>query len=133
MVIEVPISRLTYKSDGLTYLDVNPFSGIAYSGEEYGVRKGEISYVDGLRSGLAREWNDDGKIVKEAIYRGDVFHGISRTWYDNGQLEREGEYEYGITLWERSWDKQGRLLNDYVLSKEDGQYEFLEELRKIYR
>ncbi|KVC97365.1 hypothetical protein WI77_08420 [Burkholderia ubonensis] len=133
MVIEVPVSELIYKSDGLTYLAAEPFSGIAYSIAENGKREEETSYVDGLRSGLSRAWSDDGQLVEEATYWGDVFHGSARTWYDNGQLEREGEYEYGIALRERSWDEEGHLLSDYTLSKDDGQYKFLEELRRIYR
>ncbi|VWC06868.1 Putative antitoxin YwqK [Burkholderia aenigmatica] len=130
---EAPMSDLTYKSNGLTYLGATPFSGVAYSENEMGVREEETSYVDGLRCGLSREWNDDGTLVKEAMYSWDVFHGAARTWHDNGQLERDGEYEYGIALHEKLWDEQGNLLSDYVLSKDDGQYEFLEKLRQIYR
>lgn len=131
---QVNIFDLTYnEDDGLYYLNGELFSGLAYSMRDGAFRDAEISYENGTRSGLTREWYSPGHLALHETYFDGMLHGSARSWYENGQLEEEGEYEYGVVLWEKSWDESGNILSSYSLEKDSSQYEFLQKLREIYR
>ncbi|WP_141715807.1 toxin-antitoxin system YwqK family antitoxin [Burkholderia ubonensis] len=129
---QVSIFDLEYnEDDGLYYINGELFSGLAYATRDGNFRDAEVAYVDGARSGRTLEWYRPGRLMLDEMYLDGVLHGLARSWHDNGKLEEEGEYEYGVALWRKSWDKHGNLLNEFTLSKESSNYRFLQAMRQI--
>jgi antitoxin component YwqK of YwqJK toxin-antitoxin module len=130
----VPRGELDYDArDGLHYLGGEPFTGIAFTvapGAEW--TKSEVSYQDGLRWGGTREWYAPGVLMVESSFLRDVLHGRAREWHRNGKLAEDGEYAYGIALWARTWDEEGRMLTSRVLEASDPAYARLLDFRRIY-
>ena len=52
----------------------------------------EISYKNGLRDGMEREY-EDGKLVDELPYKNGLKEGIRRSYYKNGNLWEETPYK----------------------------------------
>ncbi|WP_060048285.1 toxin-antitoxin system YwqK family antitoxin [Burkholderia ubonensis] len=124
-------SQLEYPGDGLYYLNGEPFSGISYTLRD-GWEKSETEIRQGLQWGTTKEWYEPGRPMREATFFKGVLHGRAREWHKNGQLAEDGEYEYGITLWEKSWDENGGLLEDFQLTEEDEDFQVLQQYRAIY-
>ncbi|CAI8916514.1 MORN repeat variant [Pseudomonas chlororaphis] len=125
------MSEIEYGEDGLYRLGNAPFSGVAYSMEN-GFRDVEISYLDGMRFGPTREWYKPGTLALEEMYYRDALHGRARSWHDNGQIAKEGKYEYGIAIWEKSWDEIGSLQESYLLKEGSSEYKLLQRLRDLH-
>ncbi|MET9662628.1 hypothetical protein [Streptomyces sp. NPDC006510] len=123
---------LDYDDNCLAYIgdEPEPFSGLAYSTQGNAFRDAEITYVNGLRHGPCREWYGPGRLALDEVYFDDALHGSARHWHKNGQLEEEGEYEYGVTLWEKSWDENGNLLKDYTMPEDSSDRKFLQGVRE---
>jgi antitoxin component YwqK of YwqJK toxin-antitoxin module len=128
----VPAKSLSYPGDGLYYLDGVPFAGVAYFPKPDGWVEGETEYRDGLRWGLVREWYRSGALAYEASFFRDAVHGRKREWHENGQLASDGGYEYGITVWEKKWDEQGRPIDDYRVRETDPDYKTIQHHRRVY-
>jgi antitoxin component YwqK of YwqJK toxin-antitoxin module len=73
--------------------------------------------ADGLRSGIWRFWNEDGRLAREIEFVAGVRERMAREWHPNGQLATEGFYVAGERegQW-RWWDAQGKLTSDAVYS-----------------
>jgi antitoxin component YwqK of YwqJK toxin-antitoxin module len=130
----VPHSEVDYPGDGYYYHDDKRFTGVDYIlNEDEGWVEAETEYVEGLPSGLAREWAgpDRDKLLCEAQIRGGVVHGRKRRWTEDGTLIEDGEYEYGIALWEKKWDEDGDLIENYELKESDPNYARLLKRRQI--
>ena len=134
-VKRVPDSEIDYPGDGYYYHDGQRFTGVEYFlNEEEGWVEAETEYVEGLPSGLKREWaGPDKQLLYEGEFRGGVLHGRKRRWTEDGTLIEDGEYEYGIPLWEKWWDEDGDLVREYELSETDGNYTLLQEYRQMER
>ena len=128
----VKASELEYPGDGFYYLNQIPFTGIAITYSKGNWEKSAISYEEGLRSGPTVEWYQPGQKMIESSYFKGALHGRAQEWHRNGQLAEDGEYEYGITLWEKNWDENGVLKKDYVLKESDQNYQSLLKYRQIY-
>jgi antitoxin component YwqK of YwqJK toxin-antitoxin module len=128
----VPASELTYMRDGLHHLDGQPFTGIAFNLTKDGSLKSELAYRDGLLCGRTREWYATGQPMVDSTYYRGALHGRASEWHRNGQLAEDGEYEYGITLWEKTWDEHGNVTRDVVLQESDPAYQMLLNFRRIY-
>lgn len=121
-----------HEDDDLFYLDGTPFTGVAYTLAKDGRVKAEMEYRRGLRWGSTEEWYGvDRPMVRSTFYRG-VLHGRAREWHTNGQLAEDGEYEFGITLWEKHWDEAGRPTRDYTLAESDPDFERVLQGRRLY-
>lgn len=131
---QVSIFDLEYnEDDGLYYINGEPFSGLAYATRDGNFRDAEVAYVDGARSGRTLEWYRPGRLMLDEMYLDGVLHGLARSWHENGQLEKEGEYEHGVALWEKSWDKHGNLLKEFTLSGDSPNYKYLQKMRQIHQ
>jgi antitoxin component YwqK of YwqJK toxin-antitoxin module len=128
----VPKKSLYYK-DGHHYLDDEPFTGVGYFQNAKGELTGEIEYRDGLEWGKRREWNTPDKLSLEDTMWLGVMHGKSREWFLNGNLAEEKDYELGILVRQKTWDKNGTLLEEYQMKKEEPEYKELQDYRKIYK
>jgi hypothetical protein len=127
-------SEIDYPGDGLYYHEGKRFTGMKYSlNEDEGWLEAESEYMEGLPSGLTREWAgpDRDPLVYEGQFRGGVLHGRSRRWDNDGTLVEDGEYAYGFTLWAKMWDEDGNLIDDYKLKASDGNYTQLLKYRQI--
>lgn len=128
----VPHSEVDYPGDGFYYFDGKRFTGMDYIlNEDEGWLEAETEYVEGLPSGLKREWAGPGRLLFEAQFRGGVVHGRKRRWTDDGTIIEDGEYEYGIPLWEKIWDEDGNLMDDYKLKESDANYKLLLKNRRL--
>ena len=124
--------QLDYAGDGLYYLNGEPFCGICYTMK--GARgRSETVFRDGLIWGTTKEWYGSGQLMREASYFKGVFHGKVQEWHKSGQLAEQGEYEYGIALWEKRWDENGQLVEDFSLTEADEDYAVLQRYRSMYR
>jgi antitoxin component YwqK of YwqJK toxin-antitoxin module len=71
--------------------------------------------ADGLRSGIWRFWNEDGRLAREVEYLAGVREHAAREWHPNGALAAEGFYVGGERegQW-RWWDAGGRPMGEAV-------------------
>lgn len=126
----VPFDELDLSSDSnlLTYKG-EPFTGIAYELGPNGELVSEVSYVEGQKSGLSKDWSSRGHLLREQSYIFDSLHGLSREWHDDESPKRESHYELGICTREREWRQNGELVRDFVLGEENPQFVTLQKLR----
>ena len=107
-----------------------PFTGIAYETWANGGLRSEAEFVDGLKSGLSKDWFQNGQIKSEMNLRQGDGHGLSQTWYENGQLKSQTICEYGIKLSEKVWDNAGLLTRNFQLKEDDFYYSILKRRRE---
>jgi hypothetical protein len=83
-------SELVYRHHGIR------FTGVGY--EQTPAMRSEITYVDGLQHGPARDWSADGRLVGESYYFENTLHGWQRAYGDNGEPLTEELFLYGILV-----------------------------------
>jgi antitoxin component YwqK of YwqJK toxin-antitoxin module len=73
--------------------------------------------ADGLRVGVWRFWNEDGKLAREVEYLAGIREHAAREWHPNGAPAVEGFYVAGERegRW-RWWDASGRLTGEAAYS-----------------
>jgi antitoxin component YwqK of YwqJK toxin-antitoxin module len=128
----VAAKELEYAEDGLYYFNGKPFTGTAIYYLKSGWENAEMEFRDGLQWGPAKEWYGPGIPMRDATFLNGALHGRAKEWHKNGQIAEDGEYEHGITLWEKKWDEQGNLESDYVLKESDSNFEMLKKFRLLY-
>jgi hypothetical protein len=96
-----------------------------------GVLRVKVAYETAWSGG----WRDGGPTMGccclKAGSRG-VCHGRNREWHSNGVLAVDEEWEQGICLSRRRWDRVGSLLEDWSLRPSDPGFKTLEHDRKLY-
>jgi len=92
-----------------------PFTGILYSMHDDGRRSIEVEYVDGLPSGVWKQWFSSGTLKCVSHCRSGIKHGLHEEWYDGGKLKLRATYEYGIQLELTEWDNAGRKIRAFQL------------------
>lgn len=113
---ELPVSRILFDrleyDDELALLNGEPFSGIVYSEYDNGMLELEFNYVEGLPSGLQKQWFRNGQIERVSMARRG--NGSSRIeyWHENGvkKIERTSD-ENNILTYYREWDEEGNLIH----------------------
>lgn len=128
--------------NGLRY-EVNsdkPFSGKAVNGDSEttykdgkkhghdiwisdGIKRHDISYINGNLNGSKYEWYETGQKKTEAFYQGDMLLGKLTTWFENGQLELEENFKAGVKQGiSKSWRENGyqEYEKNYVSGKLHG-------------
>lgn len=129
----IPLNSLDYHDDDRRfYLNDKLFTGVAFTLNKDGQLKSEVTYRDGQPWGATREWYRTGQPMVDSTYVMGQLHGRAREWHANGQLAEDGEYEYGITLWEKKWDENGRIIDDYQMKESDPDYQTLLHYRTFY-
>lgn len=122
----VDFEELGYDTE--KYLDTfggEPFTGIAYETHPDGSLASETAFTDGLKDGRSVEWYASGQIKEEYFMRQGSGHGLLREWFENGSLKREKMREYGIAVWDRTYDEEGNLVESFVLPEDDVLYKIL--------
>ncbi len=102
------------------------YRGEPFSGEVVEYLSGHLVsldvYVDGVQSGISREWYTDGTPRSAGMTQNGLPSGESKEWHPNGQLAvRQVFSTNGLTLLEDfRWDKEGRPTRSWRLD-EDGE------------
>jgi len=91
--LRVPDSELEFGPDLVMHYRGQPFTGIAFDVVADGTRS-ELSYVDGLQHGPARDWDASGRLRAEDFWRTNVRHGVSRTYDENGAVISEQWWDH---------------------------------------
>lgn len=116
----VRFSELEFRSEAdLAYLDGELFSGIAYELAPEGWLDEEVSYRDGMPWGKARVWYGPGTIEAQLELVRGVRHGIRRGWNERGGTIAEEAYAYGLWIWGKYYDDEGRLIAEERLPDTD--------------
>ncbi|GGK05300.1 hypothetical protein GCM10010123_38960 [Pilimelia anulata] len=87
--------HLDFDDDQVFYFEGRRFTGISFSDEPV---RSEISYVNGLQNGPARDWYSSGGLMSETNYRDDVKHGEEREYFEDGLLKARRLYENGVLV-----------------------------------
>ncbi len=127
--LRVDFDELEWDADRGAFWQGQPFTGITYDCTPQGPITGEYSYVDGVQTGLSREWYLSGAQKTAAMYRHGSLNGSYQAWFENGQLQQEAEYELSILLKSRRWDETGQLVQEYTLDASSPDFSHLQLLR----
>src|SRR5262249_22579618 len=92
----VPDAELEYDSELVYRHDGNRFTGVGY--EQTPAMRSEITYVEGLQQGPARDWSADGRLTGESYYFENTLHGWQRAYGDHGEPVTEELFLYGILV-----------------------------------
>src|SRR5689334_8629353 len=92
-------------SDGYTHLfEDRPFTGVGYETGLGGKIVSEISFIDGIQTGVARDFDPQGNVILEANYMGGQLHGRLRKWTQTGVLVADELYEFSTLATGRYWN-----------------------------
>jgi antitoxin component YwqK of YwqJK toxin-antitoxin module len=91
-----------------------PFTGEAVTYNWLDEVTSLITYVDGIREGVQREWYDGEDLKAErTVHRGRIV-GPAREWRQNGQLAKEKQFdERGLPVSESLWDEDGQPIGGH--------------------
>ncbi|MCA9070353.1 MAG: hypothetical protein KDA84_15580 [Planctomycetaceae bacterium] len=132
MTKRVSSKELDYGSDGLYYLDDQPFTGIIEYRPESGWLEAEEEYKNGLQWGLSRKWHRKGVLEWEAECAFGARHGLCREWDEAGHLIAEDHYEFGVRVHGKQWDSKGNLTEEFEIQESDPGFELLQAFRTAY-
>ena len=60
-----------------------------------GTTESEITFANGLRSGLYKYWDSEGNIKEKGAYLKDKLHGLILRWYTTEQLSSTAMFSSG--------------------------------------
>ena len=123
-------TELDFADDLLCLWHGEPFTGVACEYASNMALVSEVTYVDGMQTGMTREWYPSGQLKMECEYLNGSKHGILREWFESGHLEAEASYEFSILTRKRTWDREGHLVGGFEISSKDPQYSLLLTLRQ---
>ncbi len=115
----VPMEGILEDEELVAWLDGELFTGVAFEKNGPCGIASEVTYVDGLQEGLARDRYPSGQMKASTWYRGGVQHGEEKEWYSDGSRKLEAAYEFGILLEKKTWSDDGTRTEDYVLGTDD--------------
>lgn len=95
-------------SDGTT----KPITGLAYEEYENGEIRSYCHYIDGILNGEVVNFFESGLVGMVANMLNGTIVGKKMMWYENGNLKLESEGKYGIELFRREWDADGKLIRE---------------------
>ena len=121
--------------DNLVYYNNKPLTGVLFSDDEQLVPNAcectlRIKYENGLRNGKYQEWNINGKIKKEAVYKQGVLQ--QQKVYNNDGLFVETHYKSGKPIKEVYY-KDGKInkIKEYKQSLKDYTITYYNDKLKI--
>ena len=128
--IRVAEEELKFGRDHVCLHNGCPFTGVAVEEFENGGVRSEISYLNGVQSGLSRDWYPSGQLRSESEFLDNSLHGESQEWFESGALKEKATYETGIELYRSQWAEDGTLLEQRSLPKSDFRYGLLSKWRE---
>ncbi|GAB4292440.1 MAG: hypothetical protein Kow0098_12410 [Ignavibacteriaceae bacterium] len=80
-----------------------------------GATRTETQYVNGIRNGFHRTYDEEGRLSSEATFVNDKMEGPFRAWYPNGKLKILAQYKAGKLHGESlSYNEEGQLIFRYT-------------------
>ncbi len=70
----------------------------------------EGTYVNNKMEGEFRAYYPEGKIMMKAFYNSGLLDGITYFYFPNGNVQKETKYERNKIIFNREYDKNGKLL-----------------------
>jgi antitoxin component YwqK of YwqJK toxin-antitoxin module len=132
--IRIPFDKLDITDDHFTLLwKDKPFSGIGYDLTPDGKLWSEQAYVNGMRDGIERAWSLSGVLILEDYSSHGNLHRSKYEWFEDGKLKREAVFEFGIRIYGKEWDSDGKLTRVFQLKETDIEYNLLLKYRKDYK
>lgn len=110
--LRVPDELLDYDEESIYTYEGERFTGIGYA-DVPGHGLSEISYVDGVQDGPARDWYVSGQLRYEANYKRNVRHGSTRQFREDGSLVSESVYDDGLLVRSVTVDADGNVVDHY--------------------
>ena len=127
--MNTPMDRLDFMDDQTCCLDGVPFTGVAVESFRGGKIRSEISFVDGMQSGVSRDWYETGVKKSEVEYCENNLHGRSLEWFPDGALKVEAAYERGVELSFTEWSEAGQKVVERIIEPGSVQYQLLQRWR----
>ena len=127
--LRVPDDEIDFTPDLVYTYRGELLTGIAFE-EDPDLGLSVISYVDGAQQGWARDYDPEGRLRGETLYRENVRHGPDRTFAEDGSLVAEDIYLYGYLVRSRRADEAGTLTETYVLEPGSQQAELIADYRR---
>lgn len=81
--------------NGVAYLKNQPYTGISIKQWDNKQTNEEISWVDGLKDGIYKEFTETGVLVATENWSRGVKHGEYAYFYPNGMMKNKGVFKYG--------------------------------------
>lgn len=91
-----------------------PFSGLTYELYDNGQLIYYCSYKDGFPYGEEIWFYKNGNIKTRKYKKYGRIFGKEETWFEDGKLKSLSEYEFGVCLSYKEWDKDGKLINEKI-------------------
>lgn len=127
--LKVNLDDLYLTDDDIVLYQQKPFTGVSVETIR-GTLIGEESYRNGEKHGSTKEWYSSGVLKLEYCYTRGALDGICREWFENGKLKSERKHELGIRVYEKVWDADGNLIENYQISEEHPYYKLLMQRRR---
>jgi antitoxin component YwqK of YwqJK toxin-antitoxin module len=96
-------------------LDGQLFTGVAFEENGPGGVTSELTYVDGVQEGPARDWYESGQMKGLTSYHRGTQHGEEKEWHPDGSRKLGAVYEFGVLLERKEWSEDGGQTENYVL------------------
>jgi antitoxin component YwqK of YwqJK toxin-antitoxin module len=106
-----------------------PFNGTAVYRRPDGTIESEVSFVDGVQSGIFTDLFPNGQLAAQGVIRNGVYHGEYKTWDADGTLLKTETYEFGIRTSKTEYGPNGEELSKEEITREDPNYALLELFR----
>jgi antitoxin component YwqK of YwqJK toxin-antitoxin module len=115
------------------FLDGEKFTGIACEYDNNGAILSEISFKDGLESGITRTWYPQGLPESETSYLLGQKHGQSKEWYEDRKLKSNNRFWLGALLIKKQYDKEGNQVEYYNVKEHPLAYETFKRTYQIFK
>ena len=122
--MEVAMGDLVlHQTEGKWYWKNTPFNGYSVKFHPNGQLMERISFYQGKKEGVARQWSRNGVLRVEQFYQQNKLVKKYRSWWENGNLASEVSYVNGLRNGiAKEWYPNGQLAKERQLKagKEDG-------------
>ena len=103
-----------------------PFTGTAVETRGDGRIIWRCEFVNGMKNGLEREFNQSGLLIEEVTNRNNFPHGYWRVWHPSGVLKQEELLQYGVRLSGKYWSEEGVLVREFEIDADSFEYRLYE-------
>lgn len=72
----------------------------------------EASYVNGMETGISRQWHTNNKLSVESVYQDGILHGETKRWRENGTLYEISIYDRGNLSCKKKFYSNGNPMSE---------------------
>jgi antitoxin component YwqK of YwqJK toxin-antitoxin module len=110
------------------YQNNKPYTGVVYEMLQGRIDL-EYEVVNGVKEGIETAFYPDGKIQSVSQYVGNLLDGPLVSYYKNGAVEEKAMFEKGVCIRSTSYDENGQVTEEHIISEESPEYSWLTYLR----